>query len=424
MDLPVVVAVPGTLCAPAIYDRLAARLAGRVTVDAVDWLLGAGPWELESVAERIAKAIAARYGGPVLLAGHSTGGAVAQLVALDHPELVAGLLLIDTGAHMHGHGDVDRVLRAIETDWGPALRGAVLDRSFATGPDPSDRADLLAYAGRLTRGAALDAVRSQRALDLTPRLATLRVPTAVVHGTLDPTRTPAQARELADAVPGATLRLLDTGHSPQYEAPDAVAAEVVALAERAGLAGRVMMRTERLLLRRFTPSDVDNLVALDGDPAVMRYLTGGRGTPREEVERDVLPGYLAYDRPDPGYGFFAMIERASGRFVGWLHLRPDEGAPPDEPELGYRLRADAWGRGYATEASLAVLRHGFTELGARRVVAETMAVNSASRRVMEKCGLRYVRTFFQDWPDRIEGDEQGDVEYAVDREVWLAEHPG
>jgi RimJ/RimL family protein N-acetyltransferase len=49
-----------------------------------------------------------------------------------------------------------------------------------------------------------------------------------------------------------------------------------------------------------------------------------------------------------------------------------------------------------------------------------MAVNGASRRVMEKAGLRYVRTFHQPWPDRIEGDEQGDVEYALTREEWGA----
>ena len=63
---------------------------------------------------------------------------------------------------------------------------------------------------------------------------------------------------------------------------------------------------------------------------------------------------------------------------------------------------------------------GFRELGATRIRAETMAVNVASRRVMEKAGLRYVRTFFADWPYRIPGDEHGDVEYAITREEWQA----
>ena len=91
---------------------------------------------------------------------------------------------------------------------------------------------------------------------------------------------------------------------------------------------------------------------------------------------------------------------------------------PDHPELGYRLRAASWGLGYATEGSRALVDLAFRELGAERVFAETMAVNTASRRVMEKAGLRYVRTFHQEWPDRIEGDEHGDVEYALTRAEW------
>ena len=54
------------------------------------------------------------------------------------------------------------------------------------------------------------------------------------------------------------------------------------------------------------------------------------------------------------------------------------------------------------------------------VRTETMTVNTASRRVMEKAGLRHVRTFFADWPDKIPGDELGDVEYAITRAEWLA----
>jgi len=180
----------------------------------------------------------------------------------------------------------------------------------------------------------------------------------------------------------------------------------------------VVLETERLLIRRFTPADEDDLVALDSDPEVMHFLTGGLPTPRAEIRDDVLPHWLRYYDDPAGYGFWAAIEKGSGAFLGWFHLRPHADAPRDEPELGYRLRKDAWGRGFAAEGSRGLIRKAFTELGARRVYAETMAVHAASRRVMEKAGLRLVRTFHQPWPYPIPGEEHGDVEYAVTREEW------
>ncbi len=183
----------------------------------------------------------------------------------------------------------------------------------------------------------------------------------------------------------------------------------------------VFLETERLLLRRFTPDDVDVLVSLDADPAVMRYITGGLPTSAEAIANDYLPAFLAYHERGERWGFWAVIEKRSGTFLGWFHLRPRDGGPDDEPELGYRLMASAWGLGYATEGSRALIERAFAELGARRVYAQAMAVHGASRRVMEKAGLRFVRAFVADWPVRIEGDEHG-VEYAVTRQEWAAAH--
>ena len=185
---------------------------------------------------------------------------------------------------------------------------------------------------------------------------------------------------------------------------------------------QTFLETERLVLRRFTEDDVDNLVELDSDPQVMHFVTGGRPTPRDDIESDVLPAFLGYYERFAGYGFWAAIEKSSGRFVGWFHLRPAKGADPDEVELGYRLRRSAWGKGYATEGSRALIDKGFAELGVERVVAFTMVVHIASRRVLEKAGLRLVRTFHQPWPDYIEGEEEGDVEYALLRSEWEEQH--
>ena len=181
---------------------------------------------------------------------------------------------------------------------------------------------------------------------------------------------------------------------------------------------QIFLETERLVLRRFTEADAEDLFDLDGDPEVMRFVTGGEPTPRDVIRNETLPRFLrAYERFE-GFGVWAAIERSTGEFLGWFEFYPWKDADPKEVELGYRLRRSAWGKGYATEGSRALIRKGFTELGVRRVVAETMAINAASRRVMEKAGLRYVRTFHQEWPWRIEGEEHGDVEYALTKADW------
>jgi RimJ/RimL family protein N-acetyltransferase len=196
----------------------------------------------------------------------------------------------------------------------------------------------------------------------------------------------------------------------------------------------VYLETERLILRRFTADDVGILVDLDSDPEVMRYLSGGPPTPREEIEGGILPAWLNYYTRFEGYGFWAAIEKVTGEFIGWFHLRPQSGHPPDQPELGYRLRRSAWGKGYGSEGSRALLAKAFTELGAERVFATTYQDNLASRRVMEKVGMRLVRTFRFDAQELetlfgVTSPEQffeifpgDDVEYAITKDEWSQQH--
>src|SRR6478672_4352601 len=72
----------------------------------------------------------------------------------------------------------------------------------------------------------------------------------------------------------------------------------------------IFLQTERLQLRRFTDDDVENLVELDSDPEVMRFINGGRPTSRDEIENDVLPAFLDYYKRSAGYGFWAAVEKS------------------------------------------------------------------------------------------------------------------
>lgn len=191
---------------------------------------------------------------------------------------------------------------------------------------------------------------------------------------------------------------------------------------------QIFLETERLWLRRFTEADVDDLFALDNDPAVMRFLNGGTPTPHDVIARDFLPLILGYYERFIGYGFWAAIEETTGAFLGWFSFRPRDEAHPEVAELGYRLNRVAWGQGYATEGARALLRHGFTVLGVERVYATTYQDNLASRRVMEKVGMTLMRayrltpadlaaknSFHNPSAEVWDGD---DVEYLLSKADW------
>ncbi|MFD0556949.1 RimJ/RimL family protein N-acetyltransferase [Stackebrandtia endophytica] len=172
-----------------------------------------------------------------------------------------------------------------------------------------------------------------------------------------------------------------------------------------------VLTTERIRLRRFTPDDVTLLHRLDADPEVMAYLTGGGATPLEEI-REQLTGYLdVYEKHD-GPGHWPPRNSTA---------RSSVGSPSNRVIRAWNwdgLRRESWGKGYAAETAIALVDAAFTRFGAERVWAQTMAVNRRSRRVMERTGLRYIRTFHPTFDDPIPGTEHGEVEYAITRQQW------
>lgn len=147
------------------------------------------------------------------------------------------------------------------------------------------------------------------------------------------------------------------------------------------------IETARLRLRGFAPADVEGFAALRADPEVMRYI--GKGRPQTRVEAEGWLDKNVARWRDNGFGMWAVVDRAAGEFVGWCGLaRLEEG---EEVEVGYGFARGAWGRGFATEGARASLRFGFETCRLERIVAVAIPENAASRRVMEKLGMRYVR---------------------------------
>ena len=148
----------------------------------------------------------------------------------------------------------------------------------------------------------------------------------------------------------------------------------------------IVIETDRLLLRTFTPEDAQLIYDLNLDPDVTKYT----GDPirnithaQQVLEQVILPQYALYN-----YGRWAVFVKEGQEFIGWCGLknRPERG----EIDLGYRFLQSAWGRGYATEAAFACIKYGFEKLHLQRIVGRAMPANSGSLRVLEKCGMTYI----------------------------------
>jgi RimJ/RimL family protein N-acetyltransferase len=146
--------------------------------------------------------------------------------------------------------------------------------------------------------------------------------------------------------------------------------------------------TERLILRPFTLDDAAAWLPLISLPAVIRY-TGDIPATSVEEARELLRTRPLRDYAVHGYGRMAVIEKSSGRLVGFSGLKCLEDLR--EVDIGYRFLPDCWGKGYATESASALMEQGRREHGVRRIVGMAHPDNAASIHVLEKLGLRFER---------------------------------
>jgi len=177
-----------------------------------------------------------------------------------------------------------------------------------------------------------------------------------------------------------------------------------------------MIETERLVLRDWREEDAEPFIRHTNTPAVMRWL-GGVQT--EEVARQAIEGRVVRWQRERGFTFWVVERKDDRALLGFcgLKLADTEGSPIEgEYEVGWRLREDAWGQGYAKEAAIASLDHAFGQLGAVRVVAVTYKENGPSWGLMERLGMK--RREDLDFDDPRYPELNPTIVYSIAREDW------
>ena len=152
---------------------------------------------------------------------------------------------------------------------------------------------------------------------------------------------------------------------------------------------KVVLETDRLLLRQFTEEDAEAFFKLNSDPEVLRFVPD-KALLNVEQARQILIDHPIADYRKHGFGRCACILKSTGENIGFGGLKYlDEFG---EVDVAYRLIPAYWGRGLATEVAKASVQFGFTNLGLKRIIGLVMPENIASIRALEKAGLRYVET--------------------------------
>jgi RimJ/RimL family protein N-acetyltransferase len=136
-----------------------------------------------------------------------------------------------------------------------------------------------------------------------------------------------------------------------------------------------VIRTDRLLLRRWSEPDREPFAAMNADPAVMEHMQGVLSRDRSDAFVDRIERHW----DEHGWGLWAVEVRGVAPFIGFVGLWP--------VEVGWRLARAHWGYGFATEAAIEALRFGFIDVGLTEIVSFTVVQNVRSRRVMERIGL-------------------------------------
>ncbi|WP_070967375.1 GNAT family N-acetyltransferase [Vibrio sonorensis] len=176
--------------------------------------------------------------------------------------------------------------------------------------------------------------------------------------------------------------------------------------------------TERLRLRQWTEGDKQPFREMGSDQEVMRFFPNLLSAKQSDAAVDRISNLI----DENGWGFWAVEERSSGQFIGFVGLHgQEEEQIPCTPmvEIGWRLAREHWGKGYAPEAAKAALKYAFDSLGESRIYAFTSLLNLPSQRVMEKIGMHNTGLDF-DHPKVPDGHRlEKHCLFRIDKEYWL-----
>lgn len=154
---------------------------------------------------------------------------------------------------------------------------------------------------------------------------------------------------------------------------------------------RIVARTPRLILKRFSIRDAADFFELNSDPEVIRF-TGDAPFASVAEARKFLRGYSHYDLH--GFGRWSLYLTETKEYIGFCGLNFSE--RKGEVDLGFRLLRRFWTKGYATEAGFASLRIGFSNYKLEKIVGRAMKANTASLHVLEKLGMTFEKEFEED----------------------------
>jgi ribosomal-protein-alanine N-acetyltransferase len=166
------------------------------------------------------------------------------------------------------------------------------------------------------------------------------------------------------------------------------------------------IRTARLVLQPFATDDAEELLAVFREPSVRKYLLDDERVSRNWLETEIAWSETGF--AESGHGLWCLRATPAGPIVGFAGFRPF--FDPPELQLLYGLLPGHRGEGLATEASMALIRYAFEELGFDRVRAATDAPNEASVRVLERLGMRRIR--------ETEDGMYGTIFFEIDADAW------